>query len=492
MYSNKQICSNFVPQFLTKHFWMRHFVLNRKGFTVIFLIFILFSCINRDKGLLRSDDGTRDLAQILAEGKLVAITDYNSTNYFLYKGEPMGYQFEMLYSLASFLGVKLEMVAENDLEKSFKMLRKSEGDIIASNLTVTKERKKYFNFTIPHSQTRQVLVQRKVADEKGMPSGKLIRNPLELDKKVVYVQKNSSYATRLKHLSEEIGGAINVVEMEKYEAEQLVQLVSSGEIEYTVCDENIARVQAALYQNIDVETAVGFPQNLAWAVRKTSPDLQHKVDEWLARFVQSADYRIIKNKYFNNPTLTRMMKSDYFYVHDGKLSDYDEQLKVISNELNWDWRLLASMIYQESRFQHDVESRSGAYGLMQFMPTTAERFGIEHKASADIQLEAGVKYLKLLEERMKDNRIPEKERIKFILAAYNAGIGHVLDARNLARKYGKNPNVWDNNVEFYIQNKSDFSGDSVVRFGSLKGKETYRYVSDILERYQHYKNIVKQ
>ncbi len=471
---------------------MQKSIKNKAKFAIYSFLLILFSCISKDTPLLLFEDGTRDLAEILTEGKIVAVTDYNSTNYFIYKGEPMGYQFEMLYAFAAYLGVKLELVAENDIDKSFQMLKNNEVDLITSNLTVTSKRKKSISFTEPYGQTRQVLVQRKVTEEESFKGKKLIRNPLDLDKKVVYVQKNSSFADRLRNLSDEIGGTISIVEMEKYEAEQLVELVANGDIEYTVCDENVARVQATFHTNLDVETPVGFPQNLAWAVRNESTDLQKKLNEWLGNFTKTAEYRMLKNKYYDNPTLARMMKSDYFYVHGGNISQYDEQIKLISSQLNWDWRLLASLIYQESRFKHNQESSSGAYGLMQFMPSTAKQYGIDHKASPTTQLETGVKYLIWLDEKMKDNKIPDNERVKFILAAYNAGIGHVLDARNLAKKYGKNPNVWDNNVDFFIQNKSEFYTDSIVRFGSLRGKETYRYVNEILDRYEHYKNLIKE
>jgi len=185
-------------------------------------------------------------------------------------------------------------------------------------------------------------------------------------------------------------------------------------------------------------------------------------------------------------------KSDFFYSTKGKLSIFDDQIKSESNFIKWDWRLLAALIYQESRFDPKVKSESGAYGLMQFMPNTAEYFGIDNEAGPKIQLKMGARYLKMLENYMVEIKIPEKERLKFVLASYNAGYGHILDARSLARKYGKDPNVWDNNVAFFIQNKDEFYNDSVVRHGYLRGSETYKYVNDILERYDHYKNIIKQ
>jgi membrane-bound lytic murein transglycosylase F len=132
----------------------------------------------------------------------------------------------------------------------------------------------------------------------------------------------------------------------------------------------------------------------------------------------------------------------------------------------------------------------GAKGLMQFMPATAKFFGISHNEKPEEQIKAGVKYIKWLDEKWAKYGVPKEERIKFVLASYNAGIGHVIDARNLAQKYGKNPNVWDNNVEYFIRHKYDFAHDPVVKYGSLKGTETYLYVKEIMDRYQHYKNII--
>ncbi len=225
---------------------------------------------------------------------------------------------------------------------------------------------------------------------------------------------------------------------------------------------------------------------------KKSPDLLGKVNQWLKTFVKGLGYANIYNKYYDNPYMAIMIKSEYFYTTKGKLSVFDEQIKSESSRISWDWRLIASLIYQESKFNPYVKSESGAYGLMQFMPITAEYFGIDHEANPRLQLRMGVRYLKMLEKNMEDIRIPEKERLKFVLAAYNAGYGHIIDARNLAKKYGKDPNVWDNNVGFFIKNKVEFYNDSVVRYGYLRGAETYRYVSEILERYDHYKNIIKQ
>ncbi|UCG26685.1 MAG: transglycosylase SLT domain-containing protein, partial [Bacteroidales bacterium] len=275
--------------------------------------------------------------------------------------------------------------------------------------------------------------------------------------------------------------------------EHLIRLVANGEIDFTVCDENIALVNQTYYPILDVSTAVSFPQNLAWAVRKEgSVNLLRDINEWLSEFRNTTKFAVIYNKYFKNQKSREWVESDFFAMSSGRISPWDEYIKRYSDSLGWDWLLLTSMIYQESRFDPNVYSWAGAYGLMQLMPSTAQRYGIGKNSSPEKHIEAGVKFLKWLDNVLMD-RVPDNEqRIKFILASYNVGLGHVLDGMNLARKNGKNPRIWDENVDFYVLNKSDprFYRDPVVKYGYCRGEEPYNYVSEILERYDHYKNII--
>jgi membrane-bound lytic murein transglycosylase F len=169
-------------------------------------------------------------------------------------------------------------------------------------------------------------------------------------------------------------------------------------------------------------------------------------------------------------------------------------IRHYSISINWDWRLLASMIYQESRFIPDVTSEAGAYGLMQIMPETGRNFGIDITASPENNMRAGIKYIIWLHSIF-DNLIPDtKERINFILAAYNAGPGHVLDAMKLAEKNGMNPLKWDGSVAEWLLKKSErqYYNDSVVKSGYFSGTESVNYVSQVRERYEHYQDLIQE
>ncbi len=439
----------------------------------------------------------RSLEKVLKNRKLVASTDYNSTNYFVYRGEPMGYQYELLKSFARHLNVKLEIKIINDLDNSFECLDNDECDLLAVGLTVTRDRSRQVDFSDPLSQTRQMLVQKKPKHWRQMATmdqidRHLLRNPLELAGKTIHIQKLTSFRERLDNLSDEIGSDIHIIEHPDASVEELIEMVNKGEIEYTVCDEHIALVNQKYYPDIDVKTPISFPQNVAWAVKKGSNALLDTINHWLSEFNSTLVSDYIYDKYFRNSRTINFAKSEYHSFSGSKISPYDKVIKEYSKEIEWDWRLLASLIYQESRFYPYARSWAGAFGLMQLMPHNAEKYGIDSLSSPEEQIRAGVAFIKLLDRQFEEKIADKDERTKFVLASYNAGIAHVYDARRLAQKYNKDPNRWDENVDYYLLNKSKpkYYNDSVVKYGYCRGTEPYNFVYDILDRYEHYKNTI--
>jgi membrane-bound lytic murein transglycosylase F len=466
-------------------------------FTALLAV-LLISCTNskNHQGTNNGNSVSNDLELIRERGKLVAIADFNSTNYFVYKGEPMGFHFELLNEFTEYLGVDLEIVTENHLDRAFDLLKSGKADIIAIGLTVNSSRKKDIQFTVPIIQTRQVLVQRKPRNWRSLTADaldrQLIRNQLDLAHKTIFVQEQSAHSERIRSLSDEIGDTISIIEV-PYESEELIRFVANGEIEYTVCDENIAIVNSTYYPDIDISTPVSFPQNIAWGLRKQeSSRLLDELNQWISSFKETKRYLSLYSKYFKNSRSNLRVKSDYYSLSTGKISMWDEMIKKASSDIGWDWRLLASLMYQESRFDPDVESWAGAYGLMQVMPLTGERFGIDIKASPSNNVRAGIMNIKWL-TAMFESKIPDEgERMKFILASYNAGPGHVLDAMKLAEKNGMDPTKWEGNVAVWLLKKSNpvYYNDEVVKNGYFRGTESVNYVSEVLDRYDHYRNLI--
>lgn len=437
-----------------------------------------------------------DLDSIIARGSLIALTDYNSTNYFIYKGEPMGFNYELLKAFSEYLGVDLEIVTDNRPEKAIEMLQDGKADLLAIGLTARSPGRKQVKFTQPIYETRQVLIQRKPDSWQAMTSDsletRLARTHPDLAGKAIYVQEGTSHSRELRSLSKKIGVRLSVKKV-GFNSEKLIQMVADREIDYAVCDENVSLVNATYYPDIDVTTPVSSPYGIAWGLRKIhSGKLLKELDQWIIKFRKTKSYAVLFDKYFENSRSNTIVKSDYYALSTGKVSPWDKLIKIYSDSINWDWRLLASLICQESRFEPYVRSWAGAYGLMQLMPATGKRFGINITSSPGNNIKAGTMYIEWLQQIFEPKIPDETERYRFILASYNAGPGHILDAMKLAEKHGKDPRIWEGNVAEWLLKKSDpqYYNDTVVKNGYFRGKESIAFVNEILERYEHYKNII--
>ncbi|MBI6119867.1 MltF family protein [Salegentibacter maritimus] len=442
---------------------------------------------------------SKDLKAIKEDGVLHAITIYNSTSYFLYKGMPMGFEYELLSRLAENLDLELKITVAEDIDDLFDMLNNGEGDLIAYGLTITEPRKNLVSFTENHYVTHQALVQRMPDNWRSMPGYKidkqLISNTLELIDNPVWVRENSSYAERLQNLQNEIGGDIPIEYIEgNITTDEIIKMVVDGKIDRTVADYNIASINKTYYPVLNIKTRVSFSQRIAWAVRQNSPKLLKAINTWINKEKKLDDYYVIYNKYFKNTRSNRTrIKSDFYSKNGNKISKYDAIIKENAARLGWDWRFLSSQVYQESRFNPKAKSWAGATGLIQLMPATAKEVGVSNNYNPEQNIKGGVKYL----ERMRGNFESVEDsiqKIKFTLAAFNCGAGHVFDAMRLAEKNGKNPNIWDKNVEEYILKLKDkkYYQDEVVRHGFVRGTEPYNYVKDIFLRYKHYKQFIEE
>lgn len=438
-----------------------------------------------------------DLLDIQSRGVLKAITTYSPTGYFLYRGETMGFDYELLSKLAENLNVDLEIVLAENVDSLIPMLKRGDGDIIAIGYTITSDRKETVSFTDPYLITHQTLVQKKPSQWQNMTldniKAQLITDVIELISDTVSVRKNTSYYQRLVDLSRELGDTIHInVLPGELTDEDIITQIAEGTLKYAFIDQHIANIHKSYYPEIDVATPVSLSQRIAWAVRKSSPELLLALNKHLVDLKRKPDYNVIYRKYFENQRqFKRRLNSEYFTEVTGKISKYDGLVKQNASHIGWDWRLLKALIFQESMFKADNQSWAGATGLMQLMPATALELGVKNSSNPEENVKAGVNYLK----RMYDywDVIPDStQRIKFAMASYNSGYGHVKDAQKLAKKFKKDTLMWDKNVDYYMLqlSKPEFYNDPSVEFGYVRGHEPYNYIIDIFNRYENYKDFV--
>ena len=440
-----------------------------------------------------------DLDSIVNSGVLRVITTYSPTGYFLYKGETMGFEYEIFKRLANHLNISLEIVLAKNVDSVISMLNRGEGDIIALGYTITSDRKEDVSFTDPYMITHQSLIQKKPDNWRKMTrdniKAAMATDIIDLINDTVSVRQNSSYYLRLKELTNELGDSIFIdVLPGETSDEQIIKMVSEGEIKYSIIDNHKASIHKSYFPNIDTDTPVSLSQRIAWAVRKTSPDLLDIINKGLIVIKSKPDYNMIYEKYFENKRqFHKRLDSEYYTGTTGKFSKYDEMVKKYSSELGWDWILVKSLIYQESMFNPVNKSWVGASGLMQLMPATAKELGVSNVQDPEQNIKAGSRYLARMHSYW--DQIPDSiQRIKFAMASYNCGYGHIKDAQNLAIKYGKDSLVWDDGVDYYVLNlsKSKFYNDPVVTYGYARGYEPYEYVKDIFERYKNYQTFANQ
>ena len=470
--------------------------------------------IDRRSGLPAVAPVQRDLADLQTSGTLTVLAPYNSTSYFIYRGEPFGYEYELLQQFTKEQGLELKMVVVTDLKSIYSLLNSGEGDIAAGRLVPTPEDAAQVSFTHALYRTEPALVQQaeppaaagKGAQKALQPGpadsspeidiqARLIHHPSELAGHQVTLPEKSPYERTLLELSDQISGDIYVVEMGgKIQDEALAQKVARGEVQFTVMQNNLAELKEAEFKNLKVRPIIGRSHGVTWAVRKNSPALLSKLNDWIEQKQSGTLFDRLYKKYFiDRRSYLERVQSQYLTSQTGKLCAYDDLLKRYGAELNWDWRMLASQAFQESRFKPDARSWAGAVGLLQLMPATAQQFGVRNLLDPEENLQGAVKFLKWLAQYWHDRIPDEGERLKFILASYNCGAGHVDDAQRLTEKYGGNPQSWED-VSYWLLQKStqQYSADPVVRFGFCRGLEPVNYVTYILERYNHYKQYVSR
>ena len=443
--------------------------------SVLCLSLLFYSCQSRKETV--NGEAAIDLPEIMERGELVVLTANSSTSYFNYRGEPMGFQYELAQQFARSLGLKLKLKVVNNPSEMVRCLIRGEGDLVAYNLDITNAWKDSLVYCGEENITHQVIVQRRGKDAR----------------KEVYTTPGKYY-DRLMNLNSELGGGINVhkVEADSVSEENLITWVAEGKIDYTVATNEIAKINRTYYPNLDIGLVISFDQRSSWAVRKTSPLLAEAADKWHKENINSSEFKASARRYFE--LNKRPTHGSILSVKDGKISHYDDLFKKYAKEIGWDWRMLASLAYTESNFDPNVISWAGARGLMQLMPATARAMGIPAGKESDPEesIKAGVKYIARLQNIF--SKVPDKgEQTKFVLAAYNAGVGHITDAMALAEKYGKNRYLWNHHVDHYILLKSneDYYQDPVCKNGYFRGTETYNFVREVVERAEVYKKKIK-
>jgi membrane-bound lytic murein transglycosylase F len=420
-----------------------------------------------------------DLSGIKNRQVLRVLTRNNAATYFVWRGQFLGFEYELMKRFADSQGLHLEMVVPNRWGDLIPTLTSGGGDLIAASMTVTEERKKQgIAFSRPYNLVTEELV--------GRSDGPKFTDVNDLRGRTVVVRRTSSYWTTLQKLRDK-GIDFRIEEApDSMETEEIISRVASGEYDLTVADSHILSVELIWRSDIKPVLKLNGPVAHGWAVRENDQQLLAALNAFLDKEYKKRFYNVVYDKYFQNTNRIKdHVASHQEHSEKGNISPYDAQVQKYAEEYGFDWALIVAQMYQESRFDPKAESWAGAQGLMQILPTTGDLFGVDDLHGVDTSIQTGVRYLAWLHQRF-EPELTVQDRMWFTLGSYNAGLGHVRDARILARKMGWNPDRWFNNVERAMLLLSRRSFYQLATHGYARGKETVDYVREIRDRYNAY------
>lgn len=463
-----------------------------------FSIFLFISCSSNSSGnrdgnhalsVTISEPIEKDLSEIKRNGVLRMITSYSSGSYFLYKGLQVGFEYELLKEFTKENDLALEVVIIGPDENPYDLLNSGRGDIIAANYTITPERKQVVEFTRPYNMVDQLVV---VSEKMGFKPESIS----DLSGITINVRRNSSYYVRLKELKDQgFPVSINVIP-EDMDTESVLFQVADGTYEATVADDNIYAAASKYMQGLVKGPLIAENDTIAWAVRKNAPDLEHQLNKFLYKHFRFNDNGVPKRSAFLNVLRKKYFESgyqiaDYFspaYQGEqyGTISPYDDMIREVAIEYGVDWVMLTAVAAQESKFNPASVSWAGAVGIMQVLPRFSE-ISPDSLYIPEINIREGAKILSSHLEHY--SYMDSTNQWAFALAAYNAGSGHIADARRLTIDHNKDPNEWEFVSESLLKlMQRKYYQDA--RYGFCRGIETVRYVNEIMNRYNTYQTIL--
>lgn len=431
----------------------------------------------------------KDLADIKKSGVLRMITSYSSGAYFLHRGIQVGFEYELVKEFAKKNDLALEVIIPTEEENPYDLLNSGVGDIIAANYTITEERKRIVSFTRPYNLVNQIIV---VSDELGFEPesiSDLIGIPIT-------IRRNSSYYKSLKALQNEgFEIEINLVS-EDMDTETLLFQVANGTYLATVADDNIFEASSKYMLGLVKGPRISERDEIAWAIRNNNNDLETKLNQFLYQHFKydengipkrSTYLNVLRKKYYEGS----LQIEDYFNPDQqskqyGSISPYDSLIQTVANEFGLDWVMLTAIAAQESKFDPLSESWAGAVGIMQVLPRFSE-ISKDLLYIPEHNIREGARIFR--DHLDHYSYLDSTNRWQFALATYNAGMGHVADARRLSIDQNKDPNEWEPASEAllklmqrrYYQN---------ARYGFCRGIETVRYVKEIMNRYNTYQAVL--
>jgi membrane-bound lytic murein transglycosylase F len=394
---------------------------------------------------------------------------FHAADYFVYKGVPIGFQYEMLRGLEKALGRNVEIKIENNPKQMLNELYRNCYDLIVMDDTPNRFIFPFLERSIPHSNSYPVLVTGDKADTAEI---KPILVSADFPAKLQFDKKSHFVNYPIKRSQE-------------HSTEELFEMADNGEIPYLICDYYQAITLIPFYSNVQILANAGPQFERRWIFNKKNVQLNDQINRWLLDFKKTRKYGWLLKKYFSQES--SLINASFAKNQNNNISQYDDIIRKYAQQYDFDWRFVASIICQETKFISGLTGNGGSYGLMQLMPVTMDYYGISEGDGEEAGIRVGIQHLNSLRNAFDDIE-NEDEKLYFVAAAYNAGRGHIFDARRLCAKYEEDYKKWKD-VSKYLKLKSqrEYATDPLVKSGYFPGAQAVKYAQHVMERYDGYK-----
>ena len=404
----------------------------------------------------------RDFDQIAETQTLNVALAENATEYCIHNAIPRGFQLETLEDFCKEYDLELNIIPIGNDYSAEKLLAKGKCDIIVKHA-----------FTTDSSMSQPLLHSNLVilSQTKDLPD-------------TIYAAGEQNF--RISYNGKTIICTANISQ------EMIARKVASNEITAALCDSALALTYQKAYPRLQIDTSICIAQDIVWKTNPEAEVLRDSINAWLTREMETKKYKLRHEIYYSYININ--VSSKYYSGNGNQISVYDALIRKHSTKLQWDWRYIASLIYEESHFNPNISNPSGAYGIMQLMPVAYQKFAHDSADISDpeVQLMAGIKHVDYLKKHTPESITDTAVIIRYVLMGYNAGHGHAEDAYRLAEKYSGNTNSWHNLAEYMkLLNEREFYTDPVVKCGKYKGSRTVAFTKSVVDRYKHYRNLIR-
>jgi len=416
----------------------------------------------------------QSLLDKIVQKKVLNVVFLNApTSYYIGADGPQGFEYDLIKSYADYLGVKLNITTANTVKEAIKLSKSPNIHITSASLTKTVQREKTFNFGPSYFE-----VQEQVVCYRGMlGSGKFPRDIEDLANLKIVVGEDTSYSETIKQLQAD-GYDVNATTTSDYSTEELLAKVASHEIDCTIVDSNIYALNHRYFTEMASAFTISGREQLAWVLAPNSPKLEASMYAWLNNFNQSRQMAALKDHYYSYVMFFDYYNTKMFYKRIRvRLPQYKHLFVAAAQKYNIPWKLLAAISYQESHWNPRARSFTGVRGMMMLTRRTAKVLGVKNRLDPTESIMGGTRHLKQMMKYVPKD-VNGENRLKFALAAYNIGMGHVKDAQKLANKTGYDKNSWNDlkNVLPLLSQKHYYR---TLKHGYARGNEAVKYVDSI-------------